>query len=359
MASTGVTWETLTSSNIAADFAFLNSRLSATAEYYWKENQNMLSPLTPGNIIGAENLPRENVGTLKIWGWELSVGWRDKIGDLKYNVSFNIYDDQNELIDYKGVDAVSAGTVAQLAGYPLNTLWGYQTAGFWKSRQEYLDYQAANPGYKSWEDAKVAGGDTRYVSQGTADHTIGIGGGTPDDPGDLIYLGDAGAHYNYGVNIGLEWKGFDFSCFLQGVGKRSFFVNNSTLAPLSTSSEMPWTIHKDYWTEDNQDAYFARLFGNSTGNYQYADRWVQNGSYIRLKNISLGYTIPLKKFIESARVYVTGTDLWESTKTFNVFDPEIANRVETATSSSINDRVGRGNYYPFFRTLTVGVNITL
>jgi hypothetical protein len=262
------------------------------------------------------------------------------------------------LTEYKGVNTISAGTVSLLEGYPLNTLWGYQTNGFWKSRDEYLEYQNANPGYQSWESAKISGGDVRYVAQGKPDHTIGAGGGTPDEPGDLIYLGDANARYAFGFNLGLQWKGLDLSCFFQGIGKRSFFINNETIGPLVVSYEMPWKIHQDYWREDNQDAYFARLWANSTANYQYSDRWLQNGAYIRMKNIQLGYTVPMKKHIESFRVYVTGTDLWEHTNILKVFDPEISNRVETATDTGINSRVGRNSYYPFFRTWTAGINIT-
>jgi hypothetical protein len=119
---------------------------------------------------------------------------------------------------------------------------------------------------------------------------------------------------------------------------------------------MPWTIHRDYWTPENPDAYFARIYEAGDHNYQYADRWVQNGAYIRLKNIQLGYTVPIQRYIQSLRVYVAGTDVWEHTNMLNVFDPEFGNRVETSTAS-INDRIGR-QYYPFFRTWTVGVNLS-
>ena len=263
------------------------------------------------------------------------------------------------MVEYKGINAISAGNVANLEGYPLQTLWGYQTAGFWNSRQEYLDYKEANPGYMSYDqDGRITGGDVRYVAQGKADHRIGsIGGGTPDDPGDLIYLGDSSPHYEYGINLGLQWKGFDFSCFFQGIGKRSFFIRSTHLTPMGGSAQMPWTINRDYWREDNKDAYFARLFEAGTHNYQYADRWVQNGAYIRLKTIQLGYTVPIAKFIQSLRVYVSGNDVWEHTNMIKAWDPEVGTRSETG-GGNINDRIGR-NYYPFMRTWTAGVNLTL
>ena len=361
MTSADITWETVQTTNIAADFSFLNSRLSLTGEYFWKKNLNMLSPLEPGNIVGIEVLPRENVGTMKAWGWELSLGWRDKIGDLSYNVAFNIDDSDNKLVEYKGVNAIASGNVHLLEGYPMFSLWGYQTDGFWNSRDEYLAYKEANPGYESFgnQEARISGGDTRYVAQGKADHKVGTtGSGTPEDPGDLIYLGDANPHYAYGLNIGVQWKGFDFSLFFQGVGKRKFFIRSQHLTPMGSSGQMPWTINRDYWREDNKDAYFARLFESGAHNYEYADRWVQDGSYIRLKNIQLGYTLPIKKYIQSCRVYITGNDVWEHTNMLSAWDPEFGNNTATRTgTTNINDRVGR-SYYPFMRSWTAGINLS-
>jgi len=365
MPSVDITWETVTTANIAVDMSFLKRRLSLTAEYFWKKNKDMLSQAAPGNILGIETVPNENVGTMKVWGWELSVGWRDRIGDLHYNVSFNMDDSRNKLIEYKGISTIGAGTTRLLEGYPLNTLWGYQTDGFWNSRQEYLDYKAAHPGYSTWQDAKLDGGDTHYVAQGAPDHAVGsTGGGTPDDPGDLVHLGDASPRYAYGINLGVQWKGIDFSCFFQGVGKRSTFIQNTAFMPLGGSGTMPWTIHRDYWREDNKGAYFARLWEANTnsdsglGNYQYADRWVQNAAYIRLKTIQLGYTIPVSKYVQSLRIYVSGNDVWEHTKMLKAFDPEFVNMVDTRTSeNNVTNRVSR-NYYPFMRTWTAGVNVT-
>jgi len=347
MVSKDVTWETITSSNVGVDLGFLNNRLNLVADYYWKKNDGMLAQLRVGNIVGVLQLPYENAGVLKTWGWETALQWRDRIGEFSYQIGFNIDDSQNKLVSYEGSNAISAGAVSRLEGYSLNTIWGYQTDGFWKSREEYLAYKAANPGYESLDfDAKLDGGDVRYVAQGKADHRIGIGGGTPEDSGDLIYLGTTNGRYLYGINLGVQWRGFDFSTFFQGVGYRKFLIEPGTLGPLTQSQLMPWTIHRDYWTEDNPDAYFPRLVETQTYNYQPSDRWLQNGAYIRLKNIQLGYTIPIpKKFIQSLRLFVVGTDVWEHTKVLSAFDPEVGNNKNR-------------DYYPFFRTWTMGVNLT-
>ncbi len=346
MASVDKTWEIITSTNIGMDLGLFDNKLNVTADYYWKTNDNMLASVTLPHIVGI-TVPKSNVGTLKTWGWEFEISYRNKFKNLGYNISFNLSDSDNEVTGYNGKNAISEGSVDILEGYPLNTIWGYKTDGFWQSRDEYLAYKEAHPGYQSFNDAKVSGGDVKYLAQGDGCHTVGAGGGTPDDPGDLVYLGTSNGRYFYGINLGLQWKGFDLSAMFQGVAKRKVLIEASQLAPFSSSSEMPWTIHRDYWTEDNTDAYWPRLYNANTFNYHASDRWIQDASYIRLKNLSLGYTIPLSKFnIEKCRVYVTGTDLWEHTNMLSVFDPEVGNKPSAS-------------YYPFFRTWTVGINITL
>jgi len=351
MVSTNITWETVTSANIGVDLGLLKNRLNLTADYYWKKNDDMLSQATAGNINGyaQDKLPFENVGILKVWGWEVSAQWNDRIGNVSYQVGFNIDDSQNELVRYQGAKTISAGTIQRLEGYPLKTIWGYETNGFWSSRQEYLDYKAANPGYESYDwDARLDGGDVRYVAQGKPDHRIGVGGGTPEDPGDLIFLGTENPRFLYGVNLGAQWKNFDFSVFLQGVGKRKYVVNNQIFYPVNYDyTPHSMLLELGYWTEETPDAYFARLVEYQTYNYQVSDRWIQNGAYLRLKNIQLGYTLPLpEKIFKSMRVYVTGNDVWEYAKAkFKALDPEVS-----------NDK--NRNYYPFFRTWTLGIGLT-
>jgi TonB-linked SusC/RagA family outer membrane protein len=347
LASQDITWETVTSTDIGIDLGLLNNRLNITADYYWKRNSDMLSKIQVSHLVGV-GIPYVNMGELKIWGWEVSANWRDRVGELNYSVGFNIEDSQNKLVKFGNDDIIDAkASVAHLQGYPLNTIWGYKTDGFWQSRDEYLAYKEAHPGYITFDDAKIWGGDVKYLDL-DGNGVIGGGSFTPKDKGDLVYMGTTNGRYLYGFNLNLQYRGFDFSAFFQGVGKRSFFIHPNVLCPLYASYEMPWTIHQDYWREDNKDAYFARINGTDaeSRNYYYSDKWVQNGAYIRLKNIQLGYNIPVpKKIIESVRFYISGNDVWEHSNVLSVFDPESDNNV------------GR-SYYPFFRTWTTGLNIT-
>lgn len=347
MASTSKTWEVISTTNVGIDLGFMDNKLTFTGDYYWKENDNMLASLELPHLVGI-NVPQSNVGTLKTWGWEIEAAYKNHWGDLNYQISFNISDSNNEVVRYDGNQSIWAGSVGIVEGYPLNSIWGYKTDGLWNSREEYLAYKEANPGYQSFNDAKVSGGDVKYLTQGKADHTVGAGGGTPENPGDLVYLGSSNGRYLYGFNIGLQWKGFDFAMMFQGVAKRKVLIDAAQLAPFAATSEMPWTIHRDYWTEDNKDAYWPRLFSGNSFNYNPSDRWVQDASYLRLKNLQVGYSLPLQKFhIEKCRFYVAGSDLWEHTNMLKVFDPEVGN------TPSAN------NTYPFFRTITFGLNLTL
>ncbi|MCD7901116.1 MAG: TonB-dependent receptor [Bacteroides sp.] len=348
LASKYKTWEIIQTTNIGIDLGLFNNKLNITADYYWKYNNNMLINVNLPEQIGIK-VPKANIGDLKVWGWEFEIGWKDKIKEVSYQVSFNISDSDNKLTNYNGTNLIEPGTVEALEGYPINTIWGYKTDGYWKSRDEYLKFKEANPGYSTFQDGKIAGGDVKYVSQRDNKYAIGAGDKTPDSPGDLVCLGNTTGRYLYGLNLGVQWKNFDFSMMFQGVAKRKVLVEAGTMAPLSQTSLMPWTVHRDYWTEDNQNAYWPRLYNynnQETFNFHPSDKWVQDASYIRLKNVTLRYTIPVRKNImERLRVYVSGADVWEHTNMLSVFDPEVENKV-------------KANYYPFFRTWTVGLNVT-
>lgn len=347
LASPTKTWETIQQANLGLDLGLLNEKLTMTADIYEKRNKNMLAQIAVPNIIGIPT-SRTNVGELKSWGWELGTTWRDKINSFKYSVGFNISDNQNKLIKYKGRSNINAGRVELLEGYPLNSIWGYKTDGFFQTQAEADDYKSKI----SYPFAPANGfkpGDVKYLDLND-DKVISAGGATPENPGDLVYLGTFEPRYTYGIDLGLGWKRFDFSLMFQGVAKRAFLISDDALVPFRQSSFMPWTIHMDRWTPENPNAMFPRLYQGNTYNYQTSDRSVQNGAYIRLKNVQLGYTIPVnKKYIQRVRVYFSGQDLWEKTDVLDVFDPEISNNPGSLTSTGA---------YPFFRTASFGLNVT-
>ncbi|RAJ24664.1 SusC/RagA family TonB-linked outer membrane protein [Pedobacter cryoconitis] len=346
LASRNKTWETVESSNIGIDASLFKNRLTITAEYYQKYNKNMLATLNLPSIIGV-GIPSSNVGELKSWGSELEIKWRDIFKNGDYHIGFSIADNQNKLTKYDGKNSIgSGGRVGLLQGYPLNSIWGFKTDGYFQTQAEADAYKAK---VKYPFFASPGPGDVKYKDL-DGSGIIDAGGGTPEKPGDLVYLGNTNPRYTFGIDLGATWKGFDFSVFLQGVLKRSFLIEENTLSPILGTSNMPWTIHEDHWTPDNPDAFFPRMYQTSAHNFKPSDKWVQNGNYIRLKTVQLGYTFKVnRKYIQNLKVYFAGQDLFERTKVLSVFDPELGG----------NDKNVNASTYPFYRSVSVGLNITL
>lgn len=340
--SSSLTWETVQTTNGGLDLGMFGNKLLLSADYYVKYNKNMLTPLQLPGTFGV-GTPRTNNGELKSWGWELEVHYRNTAGsDFRYSLGLNVSDNQNKLMNYAGRKVIAAGIVGILEGYPLNSIWGYQTDGYFQSQEEVDNWAFYN--------ANTGVGDIKYVDQ-NADERINIGRGTVEDHGDLVYLGTDQPRFNFGMNAGFEWRRFDFSFFLQGIGKRTFYATANTINPQVTAPRQPLSIHLDYWSENNRDAAFPRPFRGGQHNYAFSDKWMLNGQYIRLKNIQLGYSLPEKLLqkvsISRVRVYFSGQDLLSVTRLGifnNLFNPEYLNNVE--------------HQYPFAATASFGLNLT-
>ncbi|WP_337044337.1 SusC/RagA family TonB-linked outer membrane protein [Emticicia sp. 17c] len=340
--SAQLSWETIETSNFGADFGFFQNKLQVSADYYVKYNRNMLTPQQLPAVIGI-GTPRKNNGELKSWGWELEARYRGNIGQsFSYNIAANVSDNQNKLLNFSGRRVISAGTNSIIEGYPLNTIWGYQTAGYFTSTDEV----------KAWafQDNRTGAGDVKYIDQ-NGDGKLTIGNGNIDNHGDLVLLGTTQPRYLFGVTLGFQWKNIDFSAFVQGVGKRSYRPNAENIAPLLVTWKQALAVHRDYWTPENPDALYPRPYVGGTHNYLPSDKWVLNASYARLKNIQVGYTLPVKWTsrinISRARFFFSGQDLLTVSalgKFKGLFDPENRDNVD--------------NDYPFFATASVGLNLS-
>src|SRR5699024_908309 len=213
-----------------------------------------------------------------------------------------------------------------------NSLFAYEADGYFQSQEE-VDAWAT-------QDGNTGPGDIKYIDQD--------GDGTISAPNDLIYAGTDNPRYSFGLNLGAAWQGFDLSVFVQGVGKRKYYLNEGVVGTfLNPWNSWSWKLQNDYWTPDNPDARFPRPLLGGDHNYQFSTHWIQDASYIRLKNLQVGYNLPASLLenagIQSARIYFSGRDLWEATNLI-LFDPEV---------SSTNGRV-----YPLNRTYSLGLNIT-
>lgn len=339
--SQALSWETIETTNGGFDLGLLKNRLQISADYYVKYNRNMLTPQNLPAVIGL-GTPRKNNGELKSWGWEFEARYRGQIGkDFTYNVAANISDNQNELLNFAGRNIVGAGTNGIIEGYPLNSIFGYKTEGYFQTADEV----------KTWafQDNRTAAGDVKYVDI-NGDGRINVGKGNTGDYGDLVFLGTTQPRYVFGTTLGFTYRGFDFTAFIQGVAKRSFRPETQTVAPLLVTWKQPLAIHSDYWTPENPNALFPRPFVGGDHNYRVSDKWLLNGQYARLKNLQLGYTIPERISsivkVSRARLFFSAQDIVSFTKLGKFkgyFDPEQRDNIE--------------NDYPFFATASVGLNL--
>lgn len=346
---TSLGWETIETQNIGLDFALFDQKLIGSFDYFNKFNNNMLVPLSLPTTIGI-SVPGQNAGELKTKGWELSLTYNDRVGDdFNYSITANLADNTNVLKRYDGSsDVINAGVNNLVEGYALNSIWAYKTDGYFQNKSEVADA----PSYsRLLNQSGVPGvGDVRYVDV-DGDGEIGPGKNTVEDHGDLVYIGDTNPRYQFGVNVAMNYKNFDFGFFIQGIGKRKFKPSNELIQPQIQSWYLPMDFQMDYWTEDNRNADFPRPYHAGNHNFVSSDKWFVSGAYARLKNIQLGYSLPKnildKTPLSRFRVYVSGEDLLTLSALPKAFKGAIDPEQPTNSVSS----------YPFAKTYSLGFNI--
>ncbi|MGV3587467.1 MAG: SusC/RagA family TonB-linked outer membrane protein [Adhaeribacter sp.] len=327
-----ITWETTQSVDFGLDAGFLGNRLSLTADVYDKKTRDILLALDIPRYLGYDN-PNQNAGMVSARGWELAIGWRDKIGQLGYSVNLNLSDAKTKIVDLKGTQM--RGDQAQLEGGEFSEWFGYKSAGLFQTAEEVKNSPVLNNNTKP--------GDIRYVDI-NEDGKI-----TPE--GDKILLGGSLPRYIYGGNIRLDFKGLDFTLVLQGVGKVKRRLGNNAIQPfLENFGNVPAEIDGNFWSltntpEQNLSAKYPRLSKASEGNnYQMSDYWLMDGSYLRIKNLTLGYNLPeiltSRIRLQGLRVYVAANDLKSFSKFPKGWDPEVD-----------------GSTYPIVTTLMGGLSV--
>lgn len=342
LAGVGRSWEILKNTNLGVDLGFLDNRLGLSFDYFWKENDNMLIPVTYPSILGA-SAPDSNSGKLKTRGFELTLNWNDKIGDdFAYSVKFQLSDAKNKLIDYGGADTYNLGLNSVREGYPINSYFAYVFDGLIRSQAELDEYKKL-VGVPS--DLGI--GDAKFKDLNNDGQISPYG---DNDDGDAIYAGNSNPRFTYGLNLNVQWKDFDLGVFFQGVGRRTIFREGDFAMPWSDWWRCPPRFYYlKTWNEDRQDAYYPRLTYSDVRKWNYQASTLQkiDASYIRLKNLQIGYSLPkslLQKVkLERVRVYLSGQDLFEIHDVDGGWDPE-------STNSGFN--------YPFQRYYSMGLDIT-
>ncbi|HCC51212.1 MAG TPA: membrane receptor RagA [Porphyromonadaceae bacterium] len=337
-----LTWEKSTTVNGGIDLTLLASRLDMSFEVYRRTTSDMLISQEYPELLGA-TAPVKNSGELRTDGWELTISWRDKIGaDFSYNVGFNLFDAQAKITKYDGPKSTVTG---YYVGKKIGEIWGYETAGFFKSAEDV----ATSPSQSSISSGTWTVGDIKYRDL-NGDDVINVGANTVENPGDRRVIGNTTPRYNYGISLGATYKDFYVNAFFQGVGKRDSWPSGQAFWPVATQyfNTQKWFV-ADSWSENDTNAYFAIPRARSTKNQQSQTKYLQDASYLRFKNLTVGYNIP-KRWIEkiklsNAQIYFSGENLCEISHMKGAYDPEQA----------ANDGAAS---YPFQRTYSVGIDVT-
>ncbi|ANW95391.1 hypothetical protein AXE80_03460 [Wenyingzhuangia fucanilytica] len=350
LASQKVTWERVESKEIGIDYKLFNSKLFGSIDFYQKNNINMLINPILSAIGGFKTTPDINDGVLETNGWEVQLGWRDKIGDFDYSVSANMSDSRNTVKNYdggkalvEGLNAVGDGEIIE--GKPINAYYLYETDGVFANQAEVDAYISTINTNGNFPNVNLRPGDTRIVDK-NGDGTI--------DRNDITYQGDAAPHYVYGINLDFKYKNWDLSTFFQGALDHNILREGYFSRPFAAVWQNQSTTWLDRtWTQSNPNAEFPRLTTNgslASWNYLNKDFMLQNNRYIRLKSLILGYTLRDIKVgntnIDNLRLYFSGNDLFEFTNVKDGWDPE----------SQANSNASA---YPFMRTWAFGVKVSL
>ena len=344
-------WERIKNYNVAVDFGIqlaLGHSIDGTVEYFQKRNDNMLVSVTLPGTLG-DSAPSANMGKFKDYGWEGQITYNGKAGEVDYHLGGTFTFARNKLTEYEGTTVKSSGYTSNMVGYGISSLFGLRYAGKIQDKQQLEAYKALyfeNNGIGMPSNLRV--GDNMYCDE-NKDGKL--------DENDYIFLGSSNPEISYSFNLGASWKGIDLNIVFQGAANRFIYRGYDT----------NWTVPYrglymnnlkssigNTWTVDNTEAYYAPYTNDSNinqYNYQASSLTAQDGRYLRLKNITLGYTFPkslLQKthFIDGLRIYFTGTDLWETTKIEDGWDPES----KIAKSGTA--------LYPFTRNYTFGLNVT-
>ncbi|OUO72522.1 TonB-dependent receptor [Bacteroides sp. An269] len=348
LANEDVTWETSEQTNIGIDARFLRSRLSLTADFYIKTTKDWLveAPILATAGTGA---PYINGGDVKNTGIELALTWNDQIGsDFQYNVGVNGAYNKNKVGNIPTEDGIIHGDVNMLYdntpefyrasnGHPIGYFWGFETAGIFQNKQQIEDWRAAGNGILQ---ADVQPGDVIYVDQ---DHN-----GVIDD-NDKVDLGNGTPDFTYGFNIGFSYKNFDFALNAYGAAGNQIvqsYRNHANSHSNYTSAIL------GRWTGEGTSNRIPRVTETNI-NWQFSDLYIQDGDYLRISNITIGYDFAKLinlKAISQARLYFQVQNAFTFTK-YDGMDPEIG----YGTSDWVSG-IDLG-YYPRPRTFLVGVNL--
>ncbi|WP_080903643.1 SusC/RagA family TonB-linked outer membrane protein [Parabacteroides sp. Marseille-P3160] len=337
-----LTWEKVSTINGGLDLTLLNNRFDFSFDIYNRTTKDMLFSQDVPSLLGA-SAPVKNSGELQTKGWEITASWNDKIGDdFNYRIGLSLFDSQAKITKFEGGNRSISG---YYEGKEIGEIWGFETVGFFTSAEDV----ANSPSQSAINSGTWTAGDIKYADLDKSG-SITKGASTVEDHGDLKVIGNTTPRYNFGINLNGNYKGFYTTLFFQGVGKRDFWPSAQAFWPVSTQyfNTQKWFI-TDSWSETNTDAYFPIPRARNTKNQQSQTKYLQDASYIRLKNFTVGYVLPsniVKKVkLSNVNLYFSAENMWEHSGVKGAYDPE-----GMANAGAM--------YYPLERTYSIGIDLT-
>lgn len=334
LANEKIKWETTTTSNAAMDVSLFNNRLFASFDYFSRLTDGILAQVPIPITMGNKTPPFQNIASVKNWGWELAMDYHQTVKEFSFNIGLNISQVENKVVKYKGDTPSISGPFIIKEGLPYQSIYGYKVLGIFQTETEVSESPVQH-------NTLTAPGDLKYEDY-FADGKI--------DANDRQVIGNTIPKYNYGLNFDFSYKNFDLNFLFQGILKVDRYLQGTNVYPIATNDRgfIP-TKWLNRWTVDNPSEQIPRITinGDYPWNYQISEYWMQDGSFLRLKNIQLGYNLPnkinQKLGIGKTRLYLNAQNLLTFTS-YEGYDPETM-----ANETTIG--------YPLVKIMSVGLQL--
>ena len=341
LSNPNIHWEEVRQANFGVDMSLFDSRVSLSLDAYIKNTNDMLVDMVVPISTGYSdiNVPKINAGKMRNKGFEVSVSSRNLVGEFSWNTSLNASYNKNEIIRLNGDVPMYFDNNIHAVGHPVSSFYGYVTNGIFQTQEEVDRYAIQTQGNDPYN--RTSAGDIKFKDLNND--------GIINDK-DRTYLGSPTPTWIFSMNNSFAWKGFDLEIFLQGAaGNKIYNANRASLEAMSVAQNQMTTVLDRWRGEGTSNSMPRAVFGDPNKNGRVSNRFIEDGKYLRLKNVTLGYTLPAawskKAAMSSVRFFVSGQNLLTLTR-YTGLDPEI--------SGSGNDN----NVYPVARNITFGASVS-